>query len=176
VCVVGHLRAEKDSLRTAHAARLMPPESRLRVVQLGRAHDETWAREAQAEAAANPRFHWLGEVPGWQVRRRFARSHAMVISSVMEGGANVVSEAVVAGLPVIASRIDGNVGLLGEDYGGYFPPQDTEALARLLHEAETDANFLCNLELQCRRRRPLFEPAREKAAWKALLDELVSAD
>lgn len=172
VCVVGHLREEKDSLRAAYAARLAPPESRLRVVHLGKAHDDTWAKDATEEMAHNPRYHWRDEVPGWQVRGQFARSHAMVISSIMEGGANVVSEAIVAGLPVIASRIDGNVGLLGRDYAGYYPAKDTEALARLLRRAETDPALLKRLAAQCRKQRSLFRPERERAAWRTLLTDL----
>ena len=172
ICVVGHLRDEKDSLRAAFAARLLPPESRQRVIQLGKAHDESWAREAAAEMERNPRFVWKGEVSGGQVRRQYARSHALVISSLMEGGANVVSESVVAGLPIIASRIDGNLGLLGEDYAGYFPAKDTEALAALLWRAETDPGFLAHLDAQCRARRPLFAPDREKEAWRHLLSDL----
>lgn len=172
ICVAGHLRREKDSLRTAYAARLMPESSKLRVVHLGKAHDDVWARDARKEAANNPRFVWRGEVPGWQVRRQFARSHAMVINSVMEGGANIVSEAIVCGVPVIASQIDGNVGLLGEDYEGYYPAQDEQALADVLHRAETDPAFLKKLAAQCRAKRKLFTPAAEKAAWRKLLKDL----
>ena len=172
VCVVGHLREEKDPLRAALAARLAPPDSRLRVVQLGKAHTESWARAAEAEIAANRRYVWRGEVGAGAVRRQLARSHAMVISSVMEGGANVVSEAVAAGLPVIASRIDGNVGLLGEDYAGYYPAEDTGALAGLLRRAEDEAQFLKLLAVQVRKRQPLFRPSREQAAWRRLLAEL----
>jgi putative glycosyltransferase (TIGR04348 family) len=172
ICVVGHLREEKDSLRAAYAARQASAESRLRVIHLGKAHDDAWAQDAEAEMERNPHYRWRREVRGWQVRRQFARSHAMVISSIMEGGANVVSEAVAAGLPVLASRIDGNVGLLGKDYAGYFPAKDTDALARLLRRAETDPAFLQRLAAQCRMRRPLFRPQRERAAWRALLSEL----
>jgi len=172
VCVAGHLRDEKDSLRTAYAARRVPAESRLRVVHLGKAHDDSWARDAAAEMKRNPRYVWRGEVPGWRVRRQFARSHAMVISSVMEGGANVVSEAVVAGLPVLASEIDGNGGLLGEDYGGYYKAKDTDALAALLWRAESEPGFLGTLAARCRARRKLFHPAREAAAWRRLLQAL----
>jgi putative glycosyltransferase (TIGR04348 family) len=175
ICVVGHLREEKDPLRAAYAARQAPPESRLRIVQLGKAHYTRWAEAAAEEAKRNPRFVWRGEVTGGQVRRQFARSHAMVISSVMEGGANVVSEAIVAGLPVIASRIDGNVGLLGGDYAGYFPAEDTDALAALLRKAETDPAFLKRLAAQCRKRRPLFQASRERAAWRRLLAEIAAA-
>lgn len=173
VCVVGHLREEKDPLRAALAARRMPPGSRLRVLHLGRAYDEAWARRAEAEMAINPRYLWRGERPAWQVRRTYARCHAMLISSVMEGGANVVSEALAAGLPVIASRIDGNVGLLGADYAGYFPPGDTEALAALLQRAETEPAVLRTLAAQGRKQRSLFSATRERAAWRRLLNELV---
>jgi putative glycosyltransferase (TIGR04348 family) len=172
VCVIGHLREEKDPLRAAYAARLAPAASRLRVVQLGKAHDQDWARAAEAEMAGNPRYVWRGEVAGGQVRRHFAHSHAMVISSIMEGGANVVSEAVAAGLPVIASRIDGNLGLLGEDYAGYYAAEDTEALADLLRRAEDEPEFLKLLAAQGCKRQPLFQPERERAAWRRLLAEI----
>jgi glycosyltransferase involved in cell wall biosynthesis len=172
VCVVGHLRAEKDPFRAAFAARSAPSDSRLQVIHLGKAQDDGWAKAAAAEMAANARYLWRGDVTGGQVRRQFARSHAMVISSIMEGGANVVSEAVAAGLPVIASRIDGNVGLLGKDYAGYFPAEDTDALAAVLAKAETDPDFLKRLARQIRQKQPQFRPARERAAWRRLLSDL----
>ncbi len=169
VCVIGHLREEKDSLRTAYAARRLPEGSRIRVIHLGRAHNEDWAQAAAAEMARNPRYWWRGEVPHWQVRRVMARARLMVLSSVMEGGANVISEAVVAGLPVIASRISGSVGLLGEDYAGYFPPKDEAALAGLLSKAESDPEFHALLDRQCGARVDLFRPEREREAWRAML-------
>ena len=172
VCVVGHLREEKDSLRTAYASRLAPVGSKLRVVHLGKAHDNTWARNARTQVASNPRYVWRGEVPAWQVRRQFARSHAMVISSVMEGGANIVSEAIICGLPVIASEIDGNIGLLGADYEGYYPAQDETALAAVMLQAENDPAFLKTLARQCFGRKPLFTQTREQAAWKKLLKDM----
>jgi glycosyltransferase involved in cell wall biosynthesis len=97
----------------------------------------------------------------------------MVLSSLSEGGANVISEAVAAGVPVLASRIDGSVGLLGRDYHGYFPVSDTAALARLLHRIETNPHFLARLHQAVARRAYLFRPAREKAAWKKLIREVM---
>ena len=172
VCVVGHLREEKDPFRAAYAARLAPGASRLRIVHLGKPHDTDHARRARAETAGNPRYVWRGEVPRWQVRRTFARCHAMVISSIMEGGANVVSEAVVAGVPVIASDIPGNVGLLGPDHPARYPAGDTGALAALLHRAETEPGFLDAVRAHGDARRDRFSPERERAAWAALLGEL----
>ena len=169
VCVIGHLREEKDSLRTAYAARRLPEDSRIRVIHLGRAHNEDWAQAAVAEMALNSRYRWRGEVPHWQVRRLMARARLMVLSSVMEGGANVISEAVVAGLPVIASRISGSVGLLGEDYAGYYPPEDDAALAELLSKTESDPAFLALLDRQCGKRADLFRPEREREAWRDVL-------
>ncbi|MEM9682670.1 MAG: selenoneine biosynthesis selenosugar synthase SenB [Pseudomonadota bacterium] len=172
ICIVGHLRDEKDPLRAAYAARDLPADSRIRIVLIGKAYDAGWERAARQEMADNPRFVWKGEVTGAAVRRQFARSHAMVISSVMEGGANVVSEAVVADVPVIASHIDGNVGLLGAQYDGYFPAEDTAALTALLDRAESETGFLDRLRTQGRARRPLFTPEREHEAWRRLLATL----
>lgn len=172
VCVVGHLREEKDPLRAAIASRELPPSSRIRVVHLGKARDDTWCARAREEMAQNRRYLWRGEVGHAEVRRCFQRSHLMVISSIMEGGANVVSEAVVAGLPVLASEIPGNVGLLGADHPAYFSSGDASALARLLHRAETDPAFVAAIRNHGDTRAPLFQPGRERAAWRALLDEL----
>ena len=175
VCVVGHLRDEKDSLRAAWAARLVPASSRLRVVSLGRAHNQAWADAAITESLTNPRFHWRNHVSRGEVRRCFSRSHAMVISSVMEGGANVVSEAIVAGLPVIASDISGNRGLLGDDHPAYFPAKDEHALARLLIRAEQEPTWLSSIASVAAPKARQFEPARELRAWKELLAGLPRA-
>ncbi len=172
IAVIGHLREVKDPLRTALAARQLPPGSRVRVVHLGAAGSPEWAAKAKAEMAANPRYVWRGDVPGAEVRRLLGRVRAMVLSSLSEGGANVVSEAVMAGVPVLASRIDGSVGLLGRGYRGYFPAGDTAALARMLRRIESDPEFLARLRRAVARRHHLFRPARELAAWKSLLAEL----
>jgi putative glycosyltransferase (TIGR04348 family) len=175
VCVIGHLRAEKDPLRAAWAARLLAPSSRVRVTQLGQAIGPEWERAARAEAARNPRYRWLGEVPRGRVRAVMGTSRVMVISSIMEGGANVVSEATTAGLPVIASRIPGNIGLLGRKYPGYFPPKNARALARLLRRAEENPEFLSRLRRATKARAALFRPARERAMLKTALARAVAA-
>lgn len=164
ICVIGHLRDEKDPFRTALAARLLPPSSHIRVIHLGKAHTPDFTAQAKAEMAANPRYRWRGEVPGWQVRREFGKTRLMVISSTQEGGANVISEAIVADVPIIASDIAGNVGLLGQDFPGYYPVGDEVALARVLERAENDPAFLKALLRHGQKLKAQFEPAHEKAA------------
>ena len=172
IAVIGHLREVKDPLRAAHAARLLPASSRLRIIHFGAAETPQWRERAHAEMRRNPRYLWRGDRPRAQVRRLLGRVRAMVLSSRSEGGANVISEAAVASLPILASRIEGSVGLLGRDYPGYFPVGNTQALARLLHRIETDARFRDRLHRAIARRAHLFRPEREKAAWKTLTAEV----
>lgn len=171
VCVSGHLRPVKDPFRTAEAARLLPAESRLHVTHIGKALDDSMAERARAETSSNPRYTWLGGVPHDQALRLQGRSHLLVLTSRSEGGANVICEALALGVPVISSRIDGSVGLLGEDYPGYYPYGDTSALADLLAAAESNAEFYGKLRQHCEKRRSLVDPARERQAWRDLLSE-----
>lgn len=171
VCVIGHLREEKDPFRAAYAARALPADSRVRVVHLGKGHTPAWEQQARAEMQANPRYRWRGEVSFGEVRRLMRRARLMVLSSRMEGGANVISEACVARLPILASRIPGTVGLLGEDYPGYFPVEDTAALTALLLRAERDVRFYAALKKACAARAALFTPRAERMALQRLLSE-----
>ena len=171
VCVIGNLRDVKDPFRAAAAARLLPQSSRIRIVQVGKALDDQMAAAAHREMRENPRYEWRGEKSPDECRTLLATSRVMVLSSRSEGGANVISESVVAGVPVIASRISGTVGLLGADYPGYYPFGDTQALRDLLSRVEVDAAFLAELARRCDARAELFDPAAERCAWQQLLAE-----
>jgi len=169
ICVVGHLREEKDSMRVAVAVRNLPSSSKIRVLHYGKAHNEEWANYAKEEMKSNSRYKWFGEVSHEEVRNAYRCCRLMVLPSIMEGGANVISEATVAGLPVVASKIDGSVGLLGDDYAGYYPVKDESALRDILLKAESDTVFLEELSRQCKERAKLFTVQGEKSAWSDLL-------
>lgn len=171
-CVLGHLRPVKDPLRAALAARLLPGSSRIRIQQVGAALSEDIEQEARAEEAQNPRYRWLGERPRLEALRILARSRVLVLTSKLEGGANVVSEAIACGVPVLSARIPGSIGILGPDYPGYFPVGDAQALATLLLRAEADARFYADLETWCVRLAALVDPRRECEDWSRLLAEL----
>ncbi len=172
ICVIGHLRPEKDPLRTALASRNLPNSSRIRVRHYGKAHTEEWAEKARIEMSVNHRYTWFGEVPHWRVRQALAKCNLMVLSSKIEGGPNILSEAVVAGVPVITTDIDGCVGVLGEGYQGYFPVGDTKVLTELMTRAETGTIFLNELERFILKISNRFSQREEEGRWAGLLAEL----
>ncbi len=170
---VGHLRDEKDPRTLWRAMALLDPALAVRVRHVGDALDPALGREAGELMAREPRFRWRGALPHGLARIAIRCADVLVHPSRMEGGANVVVEAVMSGTPVIASRISGNVGMLGRDYPGYFEPGDARALAALVEAAAREPRFLGGLREACDARRPLFSPAREKRAVRALLSTRV---
>jgi putative glycosyltransferase (TIGR04348 family) len=171
IAMIGHLREEKDPATFMRAASLVS-ESRARLLHIGGALDAALGELALATQAQTPRYRWLGALPRAKARQRLRRSHAMALCSRMEGGANVIIEAVTSGVPVLASDISGNRGMLGADYAGYFPAGDPAALARLIDRSIADPAFYATLRAQCAARAPLFAPATEQAALLDLVDNL----
>ncbi len=172
--VVGHLRDEKWPQTIFEAVRLIGPHEGITITHIGRDLDPALADAARATQAACPHYRWLGGLPHGATRSRIQRAHVLIHPSRMEGGAHVIMEAALSGTPVLASRIAGNVGMLGADYGGYYPPGDAAALVDLLRRCRAgqqnpDGGPLAALQAQCTVRAPLFEPAAERAAlWQAL--------
>ena len=173
-CVmVGHLRQEKDPLTALRAFARLPAGEPITLTHLGQALDPALGAAARTFAQREPRYRWLGPKPHGWTRQFIRRAHLLLIPSLMEGGANVIVEAVTAGTSVLASRMPGNIGMLGRRYPGYFPLGDDGALARLLLRCHRDVTFLRRLDAGCRSRRPLFEPRRERAGLLSLLQELL---
>ena len=162
VAVVGHLRKEKDPFRTALALAHLRRD--LEVVQVGDALSPEFSIQARKLMARDKRYRWLGGRTHARAMAWIARSHLLVVSSVMEGGANVIAETARIGTPVLASRVSGNLGMLGRDYPGYFPLRDEKALRRLIGKAMQDKSFFGSLRRALAARRRLFAPAAEKAA------------
>jgi putative glycosyltransferase (TIGR04348 family) len=176
VCVLGHLRPVKDPLRTAMASRLLPTESRIRILQVGGAAGEGIAERARTEEGENPRYRWMGELPRGKALQMLARSRLLVLSSLSGGGAQAIAEALAASVPILSSKTPGAIALLGPDYPGFFPVADTRALAALLGRAEGDPGFYVALRDASERAKPLIDPARERESWEVLLGELFAGE
>jgi putative glycosyltransferase (TIGR04348 family) len=164
VAIIGHLREEKDPFRAAAALERLPRELPVELVHLGAALAPGMEREARRRMRQEPRYRWLGGVPHARALGWLARSHLLVVSSRMEGGANVISEAARLGTPVLASRVEGNIGMLGRGYPGYFALGDERALARLMARAHQDGAFYRALRRALAARRALFSPSAERSA------------
>ena len=169
IIVSGHLREEKDPFRTVAALAHLPAQSRIRVTHIGGAMSPAMAQQAASWMRHEPRYRWLGEVAHGKALRLLARARLMVISSRMEGGANVVSEALANTVPVLASRIAGNIGMLGADYAGYYRLENEKALARLMTRAESEPGYYRTLVAQCRARKPLTTHRHEREALRNVL-------
>ena len=169
VCVLSHLRDVKDPLLAANAARLLPDESRVRIVHAGRALNSDWEAAAREQERKNPRYEWVGDQPHDQAMYFLSGSRYLVLSSLMEGGASVIAEAVVCGVPVLCSRIPGNIGMLGLNYRGYFEPRDLGGLAEKLRFAEACPSMHEDLGRDIRALQPRFFPQQERASWHQLL-------
>ena len=174
VSVIGHLRAEKDPFCTARALHLIPTESKIRVIHLGKAMSEEMREQANSHNAQLERYQWLGECSHKETLNQLSRCHLMVISSYMEGGAHVVSEAIAIGVPVIASDIPGNRGLLGDGYPGYFPVGDEKELAKLLLKAEVNVEFYESLKRHIHSRQKYVLPEFEMQSIDMLVRTLLN--
>ncbi len=182
VVMVGHLRDEKSPQTLFAAARLLQPHGSILIDHIGDPLDPGLAQQARNTASACPNYRWLGGLNHEGTRRHIQRAHLLVHASKMEGGAHVVMEAVCSGTPVLASNVDGNVGMLGEQYPGYFDVGNAAALAAMLgairNEQTANGGFApsslyARMENQCARRAALFAPQKEKSALIMLVKALL---
>jgi putative glycosyltransferase (TIGR04348 family) len=173
VIVIGHLREEKDPFCIARSLPLIPADSKIQILHLGMAMTPQMEVTASGYNNALEGYRWIGEVSHADTLQMLSESRLMVISSRMEGGAHVVSEAIALGIPVIASDIPGNRGLLGGGYLGYYPVGDEIALANLLYRAETMPDFYAALKKQIDARRDIVSADREMRSIQDLMIQIL---
>ena len=175
VVMVGHLREEKSPRTLFAAAALLAHQSDIHIKHIGAEHDQALASMAHQTAALCPHYQFTGALSHPETRRQIQRAHVLVHTSVMEGGAHVIMESVCSGVPVIASRIPGNMGMLGEDYAGLFPVGDAKALADMLIRFRHDSEFTELLKKQCGLRAPLFSAEHERKGLLTIVQSVISS-
>lgn len=171
-CVLAHLRPIKDPLLAFAALAHVPRDLPIEVWLAGKALIPELAAAANAATATDARARWLGELPRRAAKALLASSHACIVTSAAEGGANVVCEAIAAGTPVLCTAIPGNLGLLGDDWPATFPAGDAPALGALLQRTASDATFRAELQRRMHLLQPMVAPERERARWFDLLGSL----
>jgi putative glycosyltransferase (TIGR04348 family) len=167
--VVGHLRAEKDPDIIFRLVEKLPTDSTIHILHIGAPNDERLAARAKSLSEASQNYHWAGALAHGLTRAAIKRAHLLIHPSVLEGGANVIVEAIASGTPVLASQMSGNVGMLGQGYAGYFPVGDVEALRDQLDRCARDANYSTRLNTACAARAKLFLPEAERNALVKLI-------
>lgn len=172
--VVGHLRGEKSPETIFRLVEAIPPSLPIRLLHIGAGLDPLLAAEAQALAGTHSNYRWAGALPHGLARTAIKRAHVLIHPSIMEGGANVIVEAITSGTPVIASHISGNIGMLGREYPGYFPVGDEMALLALLRRCVAETGFLSRLNTACAARAKLFLPESERASLSRVLHGLLA--
>ena len=174
VVMAGHLREEKSPRTLFEAAALLAQQRDIHIKHIGAEHDQVLANMAHQTAALYPHYQFTGALTYSETRRQIQRAHVLVHTSIMEGGAHVIMESICSGVPVIASRIPGNIGMLGEDYAGLFPVSDAKALADMLIRFRHDAEFEQLLKKQCALRAPLFSAEHERNGLLKIVKMVIS--
>ncbi|MGE8395838.1 glycosyltransferase [Pseudomonas sp. BIGb0427] len=136
---VGRLHPDKDQATLlrgfAHALPQLPAGARLAILGKGRLEQQLKEQAAELGIAAHVDF--LGQVP--DARRYFRAFDAFALSSDHEPFGMVLLEAMVAGVPLLATACGGAVEVV-EGVGILFPLGDAERLGQgLQHLAALDA-------------------------------------
>lgn len=169
ISVVGHPRPVKRPFLTIESVSKHPEWEDLEVWLIGKALDDESRRKAEEWGEKDARFRWFGGLPREEALKLLAKSNLTVNSSVSEMGANAILEAMTIGVPVLASRVEGNEGLLGEDYPGYFDEDELENVLQAVVDKRVDLKEWVRLATE---RLPLFSRERESACWLELLEDL----
>lgn len=166
---IGHLRPVK-SPHLMHTAIQQIPQVDLAAASIGNAYDVTDGQQALLNTRQDNRYFWHAGCDRKTALSWMKASLATINSSISEGGANTVLEAIQLRVPVLATDIPGNRGFLGDDYEGYFETGRADQLAKLMRCCLADADFVERLKTQLDGQRPLFSIERESERLSELIN------
>src|SRR5690606_24790397 len=128
------------------------------------------------ELGIDDRLVFRGHVDG--VGKKLEEAALFVLPSFLEGNSNSLLEAMVAGLPVVATRVGGSPALLGPDGAAWLVvPGDAEALAWKLRVLLADATTRRELGMRMRARvEQYFDIRRVAKTYQRAYNLLASGD
>lgn len=131
---VGRLRHEKGQAVLLEAMPVVKREfPAVKLLMVGDGPDQTSLKQKAERLGIAANVVWLGRQDSDEVFRLMGLMDMAVVPSHFEGFGLVAAEAMAAGLPVVASKVDGLVEVVEDGVTGLlFPPGDAASLADAL--------------------------------------------
>jgi sugar transferase (PEP-CTERM/EpsH1 system associated) len=173
-CSVGRLDPIKDQLSLLRAMKILL--ERERSVFLAIAGDGPERKTLEAYLAHHERLsrnvRLLGEID-W-VSRLLAASDLFVLSSLSEGLSNAILEAMASALPLVVTKVGGNLELVVEgETGLFYEPKDVHALAERMSLLLDNPERGKEMGIRGRERaKRLFSAERMVSSYEALYESL----
>ena len=140
------------------------PTANVELVLVGAELEHDYAAEVHAEVVAAgvaDRVRFLGPLSAAGVAEQLGLADALVLPSALEGYGMVLSEALWAGVPVIAARVGAAEQLIGETLAGLlYEPDDDAALGA------TIGYFVSDAALRTKLRHAAWEAAEILPRWR----------
>ena len=176
LAMLGHLRPVKDPEVVLRALENLPRGLGLRVLHAGKPLCAE-LEQACLNASRNPSlpYQYLGPVDRTAALGILAESQGLLLPSRSEGGASVLSEALLTGRAVISSDAPGITSFLPDDYSGTFAIGDDRQLGERLERFATDAEWRHQLTELCASAGEQLRGFDEARGWLELVCELKSA-
>jgi glycosyltransferase involved in cell wall biosynthesis len=141
----------------------MPPDAQLQVFGARHYHPVYWERLRRS--ARHPGVHFAGALAPESVPAALREADALVVSSIWcENSPLTIHEAFLAGVPVVASRLGGNVDLLAQGGGLLYEATDPAALRSALRRLYDEPGLARRLAATAPRVKPMAEHADELIA------------
>lgn len=174
---VGRLRIRKGVEVLLRALALLKGDGRMpRLRIVGEGEHRQAIERAAVRFAVRDQVDFLGRRGPGEIRWLLERSAALVVPSIYEGMPLVVLESMVAGVPVVASRVSGIPEVvLDPETGWLVPPEDPAALARALGELLADPEGARRRGASGRRRlEERYRPEVIAESWESIVGAAVA--
>lgn len=144
---VGSLIPRKGVIDIINAlGRLKESEAKFRLTIVGTGVEENFLKQRVDSLGLREHIEFIGNISPQEMPGYFKSADAFILASYSEGRPNVILESFAAGVPVIASKIDGVSELVEENITGLlFSPGDSVQLASKIKLLKMNRNLRIDL-------------------------------